>query len=543
MDCSPSDPASRNAQAGGWRAPDRSLPPFDLAEWLRGQGDNQVRPGSRRGAAEHAGREPEPALGSSEPSARNCPPGISRRSRGVRVNQRLERARAYLAKIPPAIAGQRGHDRTFHAACVLIQGFSLSIDEARPLLDEWNLRCVPPWTRAELEHKLNDAARADSNQQRGYLWGDGPDSARRGTLDQATDGGRTSSLSRSLPEPGCPLGQEANPHRLAQLFVSSLFVRTGEVAIRFWRDEFHVWDGVAYRPVPASEIRAQLTRSIAEEFSRLYRLALAERGSSEGMSGEPAAVGGPAGMGQTRGDGTQRKLHRPIPVTGRLVSDVLQALASLVLVSTREVPAQPAWLAELPWAITGDSSGGRETARAGTNAGDSPQRPRSSSLPNWPPEQILPARNLLVHLPSLITNAACTAAPTARFFNAFALEYDFDPSAPPPENWLGFLAQIWEDDTESIACLQEWFGYLLTPDTCQQKILMMVGPKRSGRGTIARRAQGTGGGQQRGQSNPGDPVSAIWTLKPDRQADRRFPGCPAFQPSRQCGDCRVLAIN
>ena len=76
--------------------------------------------------------------------------------------------------------------------------------------------------------------------------------------------------------------------------------------------------------------------------------------------------------------------------------------------------------------------------------------------------------------------------PTPRFFNAFALEYDFDPDAPAPERWLGFLNQIWGDDVESIACLQEWFGYLLTPDTRQQKILMMVGPKRSGRGTIAR---------------------------------------------------------
>jgi putative DNA primase/helicase len=34
--------------------------------------------------------------------------------------------------------------------------------------------------------------------------------------------------------------------------------------------------------------------------------------------------------------------------------------------------------------------------------------------------------------------------------------------------------------------LQEWAGYLLTADTRQQKILLLVGPKRSGKGTIAR---------------------------------------------------------
>ena len=48
------------------------------------------------------------------------------------------------------------------------------------------------------------------------------------------------------------------------------------------------------------------------------------------------------------------------------------------------------------------------------------------------------------------------------------------------------LDQLWAGDSESIAALQEWFGYCLTNDTRQQKILMIVGPKRSGKGTIAR---------------------------------------------------------
>ena len=91
-----------------------------------------------------------------------------------------------------------------------------------------------------------------------------------------------------------------------------------------------------------------------------------------------------------------------------------------------------------------------------------------------------------MHLPSLVQGAPSSAPPSPCFFNAYALEYGFDPAAPAPREWLGFLEQIWGPDTESIAALQEWFGYLLTPDTRQQKILMMVGPKRSGRGTIAR---------------------------------------------------------
>jgi len=85
-----------------------------------------------------------------------------------------------------------------------------------------------------------------------------------------------------------------------------------------------------------------------------------------------------------------------------------------------------------------------------------------------------------------MAGAACACPPTPRFFNAFSLDYDFDPDAPAPQEWLAFLDQVWEADAESVSCLQEWFGYLLTADTRQQKILMMVGPKRSGRGTIAR---------------------------------------------------------
>ena len=51
---------------------------------------------------------------------------------------------------------------------------------------------------------------------------------------------------------------------------------------------------------------------------------------------------------------------------------------------------------------------------------------------------------------------------------------------------LKFLNQLFGDDQEAINLLQEQFGYLLSPDTSQQKILLMVGPKRSGKGTIAR---------------------------------------------------------
>ena len=74
---------------------------------------------------------------------------------------------------------------------------------------------------------------------------------------------------------------------------------------------------------------------------------------------------------------------------------------------------------------------------------------------------------------------------TPRLFSTNALPFDFDPATQCPM-FLNFLNQLWPDDQESQELLQEWFGYCLTADTRQQKFLMCVGPRRSGKGTIAR---------------------------------------------------------
>lgn len=82
----------------------------------------------------------------------------------------IERARRYLAKMPPAISGQHGHDQTFAVACTLVQGFGLSVAEAAPLFAEYNTRCSPPWSEPDLAHKLTDADRAAAPAEgRGYL--------------------------------------------------------------------------------------------------------------------------------------------------------------------------------------------------------------------------------------------------------------------------------------------------------------------------------------------------------------------------------------
>ena len=72
------------------------------------------------------------------------------------------------------------------------------------------------------------------------------------------------------------------------------------------------------------------------------------------------------------------------------------------------------------------------------------------------------------------------------FFNATSVPFDYDPDAPSPERWYRFLLDLWGDDEASIAALGEWFGYVISGRLDLQKILLLVGPTRAGKGVIAR---------------------------------------------------------
>lgn len=71
----------------------------------------------------------------------------------------IDRARRYLASVPPAISGQHGDVHTFRVCCRLTRGFALDDEQALQVLAEWNTRCQPPWSEAELLDKLRRAAR------------------------------------------------------------------------------------------------------------------------------------------------------------------------------------------------------------------------------------------------------------------------------------------------------------------------------------------------------------------------------------------------
>lgn len=115
--------------------------------------------------------------------------------------------------------------------------------------------------------------------------------------------------------------------------------------------------------------------------------------------------------------------------------------------------------------------------------------PRMASPPMWlvkdpnlpPPLDLLPCKSGILNL------ANGTLIPlTPKLFTTTMVPVEYMPATPPPQRWLAFLNQLWPNDPQSIKALQMWFGYCLTADTRQQKMLLLVGPKRSGKGTIAR---------------------------------------------------------
>lgn len=224
-----------------------------------------------------------------------------------------------------------------------------------------------------------------------------------------------------------PLEADDDPHRLARIVLARQR-HGGETTLRFWREDWLRWRGGAYQPLGPKQLRAEVVSAVKAEFDRLN--ALERRAKADTKKGPPAAM----------------------PVTTALVANVTQALVSLSIQPDDDEP--PAWL----------------------GAGPVP----------FPADEVLPCRNAIVHLPSLADGRGpWSAPPTPRFFSQTCLPCDLDASAPEPAQWLAFLRQLWPNDPDSINTLREWFGYCLTPDTSLHKILMLVGPLRSGKGTIA----------------------------------------------------------
>lgn len=103
-------------------------------------------------------------------------PSALRRATDDHCEHCVERATAYVAAMPPAVAGQHGHDALFAAACALVNGFSLEAETAEAiLLAEFNPRCLPPWSERDVHRKVDQALVTSHREPPGYLLTRGTD--------------------------------------------------------------------------------------------------------------------------------------------------------------------------------------------------------------------------------------------------------------------------------------------------------------------------------------------------------------------------------
>lgn len=218
----------------------------------------------------------------------------------------------------------------------------------------------------------------------------------------------------------------------AQALVGDKYTTSdGDQTLWYWLDDFYQWDGSQWSPVAEYEIRAVIN------------------------DWYPARFG-------------------PNPeLTASKVTSVLSSL--------RDACALPSDLRDRD---------PLKDARPGTFRAD---RMLALSLSgyNWDPDTMFGKRCSLSVDYGPAGAELNARESTPEFFNLSSLDVTYPPgpleydSRAHPE-WTKFLKSLWPDEDDSIRLLQEFMGYVASGDTSRHKILLMVGPKRGGKSTIAR---------------------------------------------------------
>ena len=235
---------------------------------------------------------------------------------------------------------------------------------------------------------------------------------------------------RFLPESVAldePVPGPKEPDKVAR-FLLYLFADAG-IHLKHWRDEWYLYregeTGGAYLRMGGADNRY----AVADAVRTLLADASYMQATKDGM--EP----------------------RPWSPNTSSVREVTEAMASQMRM--RESMEVPAWL--------------RRSEQSETMPGDEITCVRNGLL--WcPREGGTAARTLIDHTPAFFTDTAVAVA--------------YEPDARC-DRWLKFLDELWPGDEDSHALLQEWFGYVLAGSTGLHKIMTLVGPRRSGKSTIA----------------------------------------------------------
>lgn len=142
----------------------------------------------------------------------------------------------------------------------------------------------------------------------------------------------------------------------------------------------------------------------------------------------------------------------PRPIRGQLVADTFKAMQSLCKREVLQTAQAPFWL---------------------------------ERFNDWDPEDLLVFKNCILNVRRYIEDASdCTVPVTPKLFFEHRAAFDFDANATrEPPHWFQFLASL-DRDENWIPFLQEIMGYCLWQKYDLQKFFVLIGPTRSGKGTI-----------------------------------------------------------
>ena len=148
-------------------------------------------------------------------------------------------------------------------------------------------------------------------------------------------------------------------------------------------------------------------------------------------------------------DPDDKAKYKKKPVTSSVIQSACQAFSSISTIPERYLPKMPYWI----------------------------ERTQS----DWDPVETIALRNCILNVRTKQTQDL-----TNRWFSKVRSNVEWTGGNSACPSWKQFLESCFPADPQSIELLQMFFGLCLTSNTSFQKILAMVGPPRSGKGTICR---------------------------------------------------------
>lgn len=237
---------------------------------------------------------------------KNLPAALSRGapSTSSHVSDRVIRARKYISTIPGAVEGNDGSGQLMKV-CRHLRGFGLSDDEMYSVLSEdYNPKCVPPWSEKELWHKIKSAAPGEPF----HLTGDSRPPTPSGEWDGLSDG-----ITNSAETPReLDLTDVGNGERLARRYAGNFRY------VKAWGKWIH-WNGTEWEIdalLAAQRLASELGHEV-EEVSGGDRKALHAK-SYQGISNAVKLSACADGISLNNED--LDKQHMMLPVANGVVS-------------------------------------------------------------------------------------------------------------------------------------------------------------------------------------------------------------------------------